>query len=82
MNDREFLESLVDGLNGDTKWRLLSIIDSYDNNGVPKEVTRIKEGNFTEEEFQNFCHNYNCDDRKRFEEDCKNYQRKLFGDDQ
>jgi hypothetical protein len=43
------------------------------------EIERLKAGRFTEEEFQNLCHNFTCEDRKRFEEGCKTYQEKLFG---
>ncbi|HUT60193.1 MAG TPA: hypothetical protein VNA25_20290 [Phycisphaerae bacterium] len=34
---------------------------------------------FTEEEFQNLCHNFGEDDAERFCDGCDSYQRKLFG---
>ena len=34
---------------------------------------------FTEEEFQNLCHNLSEDDEARFCDGCDSYQRKLFG---
>lgn len=43
------------------------------------EVERLKAGDFTEEEFQNLCHNSSPDDRCRFEAGCREYQDKLFG---
>lgn len=43
------------------------------------EIKRLKEGKFTEEEFQNLCHNFNEDDAKRHWEGCKEYHCKLFG---
>ena len=43
------------------------------------EITRLKEGKFTEEEFQNLCHNFSPDDECRFKKGCEEYQRKLFG---
>ena len=45
-----------------------------------EEVERLKSGNFTEEEFQNLCHNMTTDDLCRFRKGCEEYQRKLFGD--
>ena len=44
------------------------------------EVERLKRGDFTEEEFQNLCHNFSEDDVCRFKQGCEEYQRKLFGD--
>lgn len=35
---------------------------------------------FTEEEFQDICHNLSPDDEKRFKEGCMQTQVKLFGD--
>ncbi len=43
------------------------------------EIQRLKEGRFTEEEFQNLCHNFSACDRQRFQEGCRQYQEKLFG---
>src|SRR5215467_88781 len=43
------------------------------------ELERLKRGDFTEAEFHNLCHNLKADDRKRFEQGCKDYQDKLFG---
>lgn len=50
------------------------------NEELLKEITRLKEGNFTEEEFQNLCHNFSADDKCRFKQGCVDYQRKLFGE--
>jgi hypothetical protein len=50
------------------------------------EVKRLREGDFTEAEFQNLCHNLKVDGRPvtaadvcRFSDGCTGYQRKLFG---
>jgi hypothetical protein len=43
------------------------------------EIDRLKAGRFTEEEFQNLCHQFTPDDRERFEAGCRAYQAKLFG---
>lgn len=45
------------------------------------EMERLLRGDFTEEEFQNLCHNFDGDDIDRFCHGCEVYQRKLFGDD-
>ncbi len=42
------------------------------------EIERLLRGEFTEEEFQNLCHNFSEDDESRFKEGCKAYQDKLF----
>lgn len=42
------------------------------------EVERLKAGNFTEEEFQNLCHNLDGSDADRFRAGCRSYQQKLF----
>jgi hypothetical protein len=46
-------------------------------------VRRVLEGNLTEEEVQNVCHNMNLTDpsctREQFEEGCRRYQDLLFG---
>lgn len=51
-----------------------------------EEIKRLKEGKFTEEEFQNLCHNMTIDGYKlateameRFAKGCTEYQKKLFG---
>lgn len=51
-----------------------------ENIELKKEIVRLKEGNFTSEEFQNLCHNLpkECG-REIFTEGCKQYQLKLFG---
>jgi hypothetical protein len=47
---------------------------------LEKEVERLKEGNFTQEEFQNLCHNKQVQDGYEcFVEGCNEYQKKLFG---
>ena len=43
------------------------------------EIDRLKRGDFTEEEFQNLCHNFSEDDACRFRQECEAYQTKLFG---
>src|SRR4026208_1549117 len=43
------------------------------------EIQRLKEGNFTPEEFQNLCHNLQGKGRDDFEIGCIQYQEKLFG---
>lgn len=44
-----------------------------------EENERLKRGDFTEEEFQNLCHNFKSEDRTRFVAGCTAYQEKLFG---
>lgn len=44
------------------------------------DIHRLKDGLFTEEEFQNLCHNFSADDAERFRKGCQEYQRKLFGE--
>ncbi len=46
---------------------------------VIAEIRRLKEGNFSEEEFQNLCHGFDESDADRFALGCREYQRKLFG---
>jgi hypothetical protein len=53
---------------------LLSTID-----GLEQDICRLREGRFTEEEFQNLCHNFGDEDVVRFKRGCEEYQRKLFG---
>ena len=43
------------------------------------DIARLRAGDFTEEEFQNLCHNFSEDDEQRFEEGCTQYRKKLFG---
>lgn len=43
------------------------------------EIARLKAGKFTEEEFQNLCHNFSEDNICRFFQGCAEYQKKLFG---
>lgn len=43
------------------------------------EIARLKRGEFTEEEFQNLCHNLNENDYCRFKKGCEEYQEMLFG---
>ncbi len=44
------------------------------------EITRLKEGNFTPEEFHNLCHNRKPPvTREEFAEGCRWYQEQLFG---
>lgn len=45
------------------------------------ESDRLRSGRFTEDEFQNLCHNFNQDDCNEFCEGCLQYQIKLFGDE-
>lgn len=44
------------------------------------EVQRLKAGKFTEEEFQNLCHNLDSDCPFRFGRGCIEYNKKMFGD--
>lgn len=51
-----------------------------------EEIARLKEGKFTEVEFQNLCHNMTVDGQPvttetvcRFKRGCEEYQKKLFG---
>ena len=44
-----------------------------------QEIMRLTRGDFTEEEFQNLCHNFTPEDAERFAEGCRQYQSKLFG---
>lgn len=54
---------------------LLTEIDA-----LSAEVKRLKAGDFTEEEFQNFCHNRSVQEGAcRFREGCERYTEKLFG---
>lgn len=43
------------------------------------EIERLLRGDFTEEEFQNLCHNFSEQDAERFKHECIEYQKKLFG---
>lgn len=47
------------------------------------ELTRLKRGEFTPEEFQRLCHHWDerpgCT-REAFEQGCREYQKKLFGE--
>ena len=43
------------------------------------EVQRLKRGDFSQEEFQNLCHNFDESEECRFLDGCRDYQRKLFG---
>lgn len=50
-----------------------------ERDALAAEVVRLKKGDFTEQEFQNLCHNFSADDVARFKQGCTEYQRKLFG---
>lgn len=43
------------------------------------ELERLKRGDFTEEEFQNLCHNFSEEDKVSFFRGCTEFQKKLFG---
>lgn len=66
---------------------MLKATDTFDtierliqeNGELRAEIERLKEGRFTEEEFQNLCHTFSAEDRNRFFTGCAEYQRKLFG---
>jgi hypothetical protein len=45
------------------------------------EIERLLAGDFTEEEFQNLCHNFSEDDATRHAQGCLEYHKKLFGKD-
>ena len=44
------------------------------------EADRLRRGDFTPEEFQNLCHNFSEDDKQKFFQGCREYQKKLFGE--
>ena len=44
-----------------------------------REIKRLKEGDFTEEEFQNLCWKFGESDYCRFRNGCFAYQKKMFG---
>lgn len=44
-----------------------------------EEIERLKSGAFTEEEFQNLCHNRFPCSRAEFEDGCQQYTDKLYG---
>jgi 8-oxo-dGTP diphosphatase len=46
---------------------------------LKKEIQRLKAGDFSEEEFQNLCHNFDESDADRFALGCRDYQKLLFG---
>lgn len=46
---------------------------------VWRENERLRSGNFTEDEFQNLCHNFQDEDMDRFADGCISYMEKLFG---
>jgi len=47
---------------------------------LKKENERLKAGDFTPEEIQNFCHKLNDTvPRQQFEEGCNEYQNRLYG---
>lgn len=53
-----------------------------ENDALRLENQRLKEGNFTPEEFQNLCHNLGRDcTLPVFDQGCKSYQESLFGKD-
>ena len=43
------------------------------------EVERLKRGDFTDDEFQNLCHNLPQAKMVCFQKGCEEYQKKLFG---
>lgn len=45
-----------------------------------QEIERLLRGDFTEEEFQNLCHNFSEDDAQRFCNGCIEYNKKMFGE--
>jgi pimeloyl-ACP methyl ester carboxylesterase len=55
-----------------------AIVES--KNELVRENQRLLRGEFTEEEFQNLCHNLPEDCPEKFAEGCLAYNRKLFGD--
>lgn len=49
-------------------------------NPLEIELSRLREGRFTPEEFQNLCHNKDVQDGfDAFVSGCRDYQQKLFG---
>lgn len=75
--EHKYRETMA-GLNlaNDTSSKLLLQV-----NELKEEVVRLKEGRFTEEEFQNLCHTPGCDTEScgRFQRGCFEYWIKLFG---
>ncbi len=63
---RTFIES--------EEWTTLRAIE------LIEEIKRLKRGDFTEEEFQNLCHNFSEEDKDKFRQGCVDYQKKLFGE--
>lgn len=55
-------------------------VEDMDIATLRREYARLLRGEFTEEEFQNLCHNMTTDDACRFKAGCEAYQKKLFGD--
>lgn len=46
---------------------------------LKQEIARLKQGDFSEEEFHNLCHNFDESDADRFAQGCRDYQKLLFG---
>jgi chromosome segregation ATPase len=63
--------------------QMTSIVNARDiqSTNLEKEVDRLKEGRFTEEEFQALCHRFQKGDCQRFCWGCLNYWLNLFGKD-
>ena len=56
----------------------LSLLDELE--AKDQEIARLKTGKFTEEEFQNLCHELSEDGKPEcFAKGCIEYQKKLFG---
>ncbi len=50
-----------------------------DNTSLKDEIERLLRGDFTPEEFQNFCHNMSEENVEKFSAGCEAYQVKLLG---
>lgn len=76
LEDRKYLESCISlylhGMLGPYNGKMIELLI--------KEVERLRKGDFTEEEFQNLCHNFSTEDACRFKQGCIEYQKQLFGD--
>jgi len=77
MNEKEFVELIQSKIRNIIQKSMADfeeIRKTYED-----EIQRLKEGNFTPEEFQNLCHNLQGKGREEFQIGCNEYQEKLFG---
>lgn len=73
-SDRKYMLSCIEqfkkGMLGPFNTRLVQLLIA--------ELERLQKGDFTEEEFQNLCHNFNEDDAERHKQGCIEYHKLLF----